>query len=667
MKQFLVFFLIVTGSVAKAQMTASQVLESEIVSLLQSDGILLKESEKQCEGNCSNLGLWRNNRRKKKWIDNDTKLKTRLVGKFKAPTFCENSNVESQLVFRNKSVGLLGSYIIRNNDLTILNSNSTPILPILENGTQLSIFNPKKDGSNYALNYTSNKLFEGSLESGVSSEFKDFYYTKLEFNASINNEERSQISIGAGIFENQLAKIYENIEQLSSNDFEPVFLLWNEYRKNNISPDDKIIKSFEGLCYFSMKGVERRDSEDFNGEVSSSGKYPFLSYNLNTKSSWTNTGTLSTQRNIYNIYMFSQPELTPIPTKDKIIVCWNNLKPANNGVKLANTDNIPANSPLILKVKFGPIPNRKVLPIIKLDEEYSLNKLPQNKKIIKSIHLINDDPARITSENGYYIFDVEVERDEAFTSQSFNSLSPVVSVDLSLRIYYNNPIDNDTLDVKYKPIMLKTELHPTPSSDYEISSSKVGNTYKYTIPVKFNTPNLSLTVVTNPRPPKIIDVFGLPTAINQNLKKHLSESSFQLRGTNEYTCNFSIPVENNYFDINQRSHEIEALIEFYANNGVPYKRKLPLKLLAPNEMLEQSTASNILIEGNKELLNSLKTDAFLNSNLKVSEIINKFTENEQTDILGLVDELKGLNIINQTPNGSYLVPAKLIDVNKIKK
>ena len=651
--------------------TASQVLEKEIVSMLQSDGILLKQSQKDCKGDCSNIGLWNKNSKRDKWLKNDNDLKKRFVDKFKAPSFCENRKIIPQLIFNNKSVGLLGSYIVRNNDLSILNNSSVPTLPVLENGTQISIFSPRNDGSNYLLNYTSNKLFEGTLESGVSSEFKDFYTTKILLNGSISNENRSQISIGAGVFENKLAKIYGNIEQISPNEFEPVFLLWNEYRKGNIQANDKIIKSFEGLCYFSLKGIDKKETDDFNGEFVSSGKYPFLNYNVNVKTKWTNTNSLSTQRNIYNVYMFSQPDLLPIPSKDKIIACWNNLKPSDYVIKstTATTDNnIPAYSPLILRVKFGPIPNNEVLSIIKLDEEYSIGKLPSElKKIVKSIRLVTDDLARITSENGYYYFDVEITRDETFLAQTFNSINPKISLELNLRIYYNNPIGSETLDVKYKPVTITTELHPTPSSEYEITSSKSGQTYKYSIPIKFNISNLPLTIISTPKPPKIIDVYGLPTSIDQNLKKQLTDTSFQLKGTNEYSGNFSIPVNNNYFDINQRSHEIVVLMEFYANNGTPYKRKLPLKLIAPNEMLEASTATNIILNGNQELLTSLKSDAILTSNLTVSEFVAKYTSNGQTDVLKFVDGLKELNIINQTPNGNYIVPVKLVDIEKIKK
>ncbi|UJF29286.1 hypothetical protein L0B70_10610 [Kaistella sp. 97-N-M2] len=415
----------------------------------------------------------------------------------------------------------------------------------------------------------------------------------------------------------------------------------------------------------------KKETEEFNAEVGSSGKYPFLNYNVNAKTKWTNNNSLSIQRDIYNVYMFSQPDLQPVPSKEKIIACWNNLKPSEYVIRssTATTDNnIPANSPLILKVKFGPIPNNEVLSIVKLDEEYSIGKLPSElKKTIKSIRLVTDDATRITSENGYYYFDVEITRDENFLAQALNSVNPKISLELYLRIYYSNSIGSDTLDIKYRPITITTELHPTPSSEYEIKSSKLGQTYNYSIPIKFNTSNLPLTIISTPKPPKIIDVYGLPTSIDQNLKKLLTDATFQLKGTNEYNGNFSIPINNNYFDINLRSHEIVVLIEFYGNNGTSYKRKLPLKLIAPNEMLEASTTTNIILNGNQELLNSLKSEAILTGNLTVSEFVEKYTSNGQTDIIKLVDGLKELNVLNQIPNGNYVVPVKLVDIEKIKK
>lgn len=666
MKSFTTILFLLFASSVVAQTTVSKALDSAIVKILQSDGILLTQAQKDCEGNCTNLGLWKNNRKKKKWLVNDEKLKARFLNKFKVPSFAEKELVSNELTFPNKSIGLIGSYLIRNNDLSVLNTTITPTLPILKNGRQVGVFSPNLDGSNYVLNYTSHEFFQGKIEGDVSSGFMEYYQLKLQASTNLGNDKRNQISIGAGVFENQLAKIYDNIEHIDAADFEPIYYLWLEHRKGNIQPNDKIIKSFSGLCYFSSQGVEKTQTEIYSAELNSSGKYPFLGYNLSSTGKWTNSIEEFGQRNDYNIFMFKRPDFTNVPTKEEILKCWDKVKSSSHIISLNSSDNIPANTPLTIKVKFGPVPNKNVLNLIELDEDYTLKSLPVDKKFIKSLRLVTDDPSRITNQNGYYTFDVEILRDEVFLRENVDVIGSIISAEVPLRIYYNNPIGNDTLDIKYRPINLTTELFPTPSSDYEISGLKDVNVYKYNTLIRFNVSNQPIVVVSNPKPPKVVDVFGLPTSIAQSLKNHLTESSFQLRTINEYSFNFSIPQTNNYFDINHRSHEIEVLLEFYANNGRTYKRKFPLKLLAPKEMLEQSTASTILISNNGELISSLNLDALLVDDIKVSEFVNSYTKNGDTDVLGLVDALQVQKIINITPDGNYIVPANLINVDKIR-
>jgi len=655
-----------TNTQEKKVPTAKEILELEIVKILQDDGILLKENEKACVGDCRNLGLWKNEYKKKNWIKNDEKLKRRFINIFKAPSFCADKTIVENLTFHDKSIGLIGSYIIRNNDLSIINNSISPVLPVLENENQTSIPNPSQSNSNYLLNYTTNNFFQADVESGLSSDFQDFYSAKLAGNVKITDEKRNQISIGAGVFENRLAKVFNDIEQIGAIDFEPIFNVWTQYKKGNILPNDKIIKSFEGMCYFSSEGVDSNNTKEVNAEASSSGKYPFLSYNLNTKTKWTDSNNTKWERNIYHVFMFKQPEFINVPSKEQIIKCWNNLKPSPNSINLYISNNIPANGPLIIKAKFGPIPNKDVLTLIKVDEKYTKKSLPDNKKFIKSINLITDSK-RLTNDGEYYTFDIEIERDENVINQNSNLIGSTLSANLPFRIYYDNPIGNDTLDLKYTPINLKTELFPTPTCDYQLNATKELKYYKYNTTIDFNTANQPITIVSNPKPPKVIDVFGLPTSIDQSFKKFIIESSLQLKTTNKYILNFSIPVTNNYFNVNQRSYEIEVLLEFYTNDGTLYKRRLPVELLAPKEMIEENIASTILINGNGELINSLNLNAYADDTTKISELINKSQIDGNIDILGFIEKLKEKKIITLTPTGSYIVPVNLIDFNLLKK
>ena len=56
--------IILTGFGLFAQNTAKNVLETELIKMLQSDRILLNQQEKECVGDCTGLGLWKNEKQK---------------------------------------------------------------------------------------------------------------------------------------------------------------------------------------------------------------------------------------------------------------------------------------------------------------------------------------------------------------------------------------------------------------------------------------------------------------------------------------------------------------------------------------------------------------------------------------------------------------------------
>ncbi len=667
MKSLIFSIIIILASISlHAQQTAKQVLEIEIVKMLQSDRILLNQQEIDCSGDCTSLGLWKNDKQKKKTIKQNQELKSKLLNKFNPPFYINDGIITDDLSFNNKSIGLIGSYIIRDNDLSVINKEITPALPVMSSGNQTSILNPKNSGSSYVLNYNSTNLFEGNLDANASADFREYYQSKLQLNTNLATSERSQICIGAGVFDNQLALIFDNLDQISSSEFEPVYYLWLEHKKGTIKPGDKIIKAFEGLCYFTSKGTESTSNLDANLAGSSAGNYPFVRYDVKTSSNWTSSKKFTTQQNIYNVYMFKQPELTNIPDVKAIVGCWDRLK-ANSKIEYVSNNIIPANSPLYLKVKFGPVPNSEALSSVKLDEKFTLNSIPANQQFIKSVKLITEDPKRITSDNEYYYFIIEIERNENFLTQNYTPLSNVISAQLPFRIYYNNPVGSDTLDIIYSSIEVQTERYPTPVCDYVVEPQKDGMWYKYKTDVNFNISNYPITIANLPKPPKVIDVFGLPESIEMLFKKYLTDATFQLKGLNEFAMTINIPVKNNFFNINQRSHEIVLLLEFYASNGTLYKRKLPLTLNAPEDLIENNSNLPILIKNNGELLELLNRNAPINQSLTIGDIINKYQAgNKSIDIVNLVKDLKKYDVLTISVFGYYYVPMKYIDITKLR-
>jgi hypothetical protein len=86
-------------SASYGQQTANQLLQTEFIRILQSDGILLKDNEKACTGDCRSMNLWKNDNKKEKWLKKDEKLKNRLLNKFSVPSFCENKIISKHNLY----------------------------------------------------------------------------------------------------------------------------------------------------------------------------------------------------------------------------------------------------------------------------------------------------------------------------------------------------------------------------------------------------------------------------------------------------------------------------------------------------------------------------------------------------------------------------------------
>jgi len=596
-------------------------------------------------------------------------MKNHLLNKFSIPTFCADQQIDNKLIFPNKTIGLLGSTIIKNKDLSVINKSQKVILPVLQSGEQVSVFNPKNDGSNFRLNYTALRLFENNAAGSGDAEFAEYFKTKFETNFNLNNQQRSQISIGAGKFENQLAKFFEKIldGNLASFEFEPIYNLWTEYAKGTVTSSDSIIYSFDGMCFFASKGVDKTEEFDYTAEVSSSGKFPFLSYGLNASSKWVSSDKFTSQKNIYQIYMFQQPVLAKVPSPEDILRAWKKLTPSGKSVTYSS-NTLQQSSPLILKVKFGPIANRSIFPLITLDEDYSLNQI--SNKFIKTIKLINDDETRITSNgNGYYTFDVELYRDEDFIANQLNKLGEITTTEIALRIYIDKPVASQYLEKIYDRVKIQTERHPTPTvSSYDLESTKNGNEYKYVTRVKFSSNSADHSVGTNPRPPRVIEVFGLPTTIDEPMKAAIKAGSFSLKANNEFDFAFSLYEPSSFFSINKRSYEVELLLEFFAGNTTNVtKRKLPVRIVGPQDAFETANVTtDILIQSNTQLLTVLNRDMRLDDKRKLGDVIDTYKQNETIDVLSLIEELKKLNLINVTGE-NYLVSSRIVNIRSLGK
>lgn len=648
------------------QKDPKEILNQELIGLLQADGVLLTDAQKDCTGNCLPNSPWKNKSQKSREIKKDENLRIFLLKKFKTPRFIDGKTMDPNFIFRDKSIGKLGSYIIRNNNFSVIN-NTEPSLPVLISGNQLSVPNPKSDGTNYLLNFTSSTLFSFSLDGTLSGGFKTYFDAKSSISNSLSDEKRTQLSIGTGIFENQLGTIFRKSinKQVVPIDFEPLYQVWVEHANGKILPNDKIIESFEGMALYVSTGTKYKNTLTWNADLNSSGSFPFLSYGLQSNTKWDRSTQLTTQSNIYDIFMFNNPSLIEIPTVDQLLNNWNALAGMNyNNVKLSSKS-VPANSPLIINVTFGPIPNSNILPIIKLDEPYSLDNMTRTK-FIKSIKLIND-PTRIKVDANTlsYTFDIEIIRDELFIATNSPNAKEIFTTEFPLRIFIDNAAQGKYLERVYDKIQIETDRYPTPSyTDYVIVPTKDTNgDFIYKGRIRFTVKD-GMNIGTTPQPPRITDVFGLPSSVDQQLKALIKNSTFKLVGTNEFDFQFIIPAKSKFFDINQRNFEVDLLLDFHANL-VGYSRRLPINIMGSSEQISLQSTSNIIVENNETLINSLNPMSILSDGTLTGDLIKKFTNNSGIEVLQLIEELKKVSNLMVGPDNKYLIDQRYLNLNSL--
>jgi|GEM_PF-5734837 len=651
-----------------AQQTAESQLQAEIIRMLQADGTLLTDDQKKLPGdqNYTHLGLWKNERQKRRRLENNGRLQQKLLAKFDLPSFCKGESIITALTFKNKSLSLVGSYVIRNKNIAVINQ-SKPWLPILTDGYQMQIANPQDEYSHFRLNYTTSKLFDAELKGEQSSSFKEYYNLKFQENFKQNNTETQQITIGAGQFTNRLATLCEDVKkgELSRLDFAPVYAIYDGYRQGIIINGDQIIHSFNGMCFYSKKGVTSKESYNIDTALNTGLDVYFAKISASAKAKWSNATDTDMQRGIYQIYMFRTPDLITLPSVDEIIKTWENLTPNASSITFPNGNSIPLNGPLIAKVKFGPVPNADMIQLIKVDEKSWKDKVKDNP-FISSLRLVTDPGRYIPNDDGTYTFDLEITRNNNYIQQNYTSKGPIINMDVPIKIYIDNAIGNKMFIKEYDPINIQTERYPVPEASDEFRPNKTDEGYQYNGQVHFIVPPGSNLTVASNTGVKIVQVAGLPPSVAAKLTSDLNFGSFILRGINEYAFNFTIPADAKYFDIDHRYYEPELLLRFYTVAGHEYFRKLSIKIIGPKDLWKVPTnITSVTIKDNTQLLAALNKEAVLSNGIIMKDKLTEYSNaNAELDILAFVEFLKNENKLSVQDTG-YLVDKSILDLNKL--
>jgi hypothetical protein len=649
-------------------------LDSIFIGMLIRDGILLSSAQKECPAkNCTLHKYWDNKNAKRKILKEDEQLKNLLLNNYSPSALEEGQIINQNLYFQNRTLGFLGSQIIRNHSINSLKTAGLPILPVLTTPNELSIIDPNT--SNYKLNFTTENSFEGNASISAAIKASTYISGKVSSFYEKDKEKLQVINIGVGDFKNQYAKI---IEDMNSSDFKPknftpIYYIWTAYKTGDIQPGDECLNSFRGLCLSNQRLLNIKTNVQYTAEVEASGSVPFLSVSGNAKSDWSKKSSTNSQSNTYSLFMFSTPSLKTFPTVEEIKTLWNKLskRATSKPIQSEKESIISYNGDLTLTATFGPIPSDEIAAnIITIDTTYTFARIGRNN-IIDDISLDLNNVKPI--EDNYYTIPLVFHRNESFFKNAGSSCN--CETEIPIRIYLNNPIGKDTLDAIYKPIKIKGEPKPLPYQNEQnpIShSSKLRGKYVYNCQVNIDPPSIGNfnLAMTGANKPQVKDVTSIKSGKSELKNKLIQSCVVASTGSpNSFKLTFSLDSSsfNDYFPTGS---ELDFVVQFKDRDqigGQAFLKNLEVKIQLPDEIEQNKSKPNSLVSGttsfntNIDLLRSIDSSLAINESQTFQVYVDSVIKNKVFNSTKIIELLKGKTDLILAPDNNYIISMKYVN------
>jgi hypothetical protein len=367
----------------------------------------------------------------------EQRIRAKIREKYKTPKGLSTQDYAK--VVRGQNPAYFGSTIFDN--VYSEPKSSLPAVSILSDYKQVTVRDPQSD--NFKMFYSLTDIMNLSLDMDLSGGVADVLVAKVKTAASQQEQNKRSISLIAGVFDNELSKVYDRIEKgsITDTDWTPAFDLWQLYFLNQIpsSNTKKIIRSFEGLI------VSDKSSSEFSSkiEVSSSlsGNYkaiPFLKFDGEANADWRKETSSSSSFSQYDIYLRKDPDLRLIPTPSMIKEAWakkSRLLPARYELEIT-----PQNETNKITLAFGPITSDQINDITVALTEFE-NSIPATQKIVKSdIQL-----GTINISNNIAYIPIHFEYNTPF----FTTSRSKVDIEPKLKISLGNTVNGLKLEKEY--------------------------------------------------------------------------------------------------------------------------------------------------------------------------------------------------------------------------
>ena len=686
LRPFFSLFLVLSSLVTFSQkathlqtINARDFFEKKMIEILEKQNLLLNAEERSRSHHAQHWNHRRDKRRKKQkenYLNSENELRQELKNRFRTPSFIDDVTIDNNTYyFPNRAIELIGSYVLADGNLSIINDSYETDLPVLETRNQLKI-SPYLKASNYVLNYTTKKIFEGNLRNDASGGLSGIFNAKSALSANLEKKDVLGITIGAGVFKNQLAELYQTSIDQASNDpvlFGPLLDVWVARSNNLIGLNDSIIHEIEGFAFYTSSGLSISSDSEFKNNISYSAKFPFLSSSGDASANWRKSSDISRQEETYDIYAFKKPLLRKIPSEGDIYEKWKLL---SSGSGLVNpgafVELFPGGIPSRLEITFGPIPDQNRFQNLKV---LNLDSIIANNPFIQKISIERDINKAASLPKNMYKIPVYIYRNDTYLRNNFSNISDgYVSKSIDLEIGYDvaNVLDGieTHLDFTYQNIEVYTNLYPQfVSINSALSPNDIDNEgyYEYSTNIEietFNNKNVSNLQFQkfNGRNEQLLT--------NEHNEKVLVQ--YSRTGNREYNLKIRLHKDLGIFSADNTRDDVEIVFKVRVNGPSSLRRiKVPVKA-HPDQIKEEEILANLVtIENNENLVSFLNYDHKLNDSTSLDSVRTDFILKTDSvdffDINKFVSRLQEIEVVNISADAKFLVDKKYLNFDAIRR
>jgi hypothetical protein len=569
----------------------------------------------------------------------------------------------------------LGSTIFSENKFSPPPSLQIPLLPIVSNNKQFNI----NSGGKFNLFYSLTEFTNMAVNIDIDANAASFVHARLKSGIKYSKQDKKSFDISSGLFENQLAKIFNDAKTntvLNKADFFPLYLIWQSYANKVLDPT----KSYYAIKSINAVVWNRDEQSSFSShtDVEAALKIetpilPFLRAKMSSNGQWGNEKTQRTEFSIYDLYLMEEPSMIEVVSPKQIQKLWTTLADDYNseyGITLSPTG---SNT---IELAFGPVSDPLQHSTIRIDEDGFLKQFsatetqkksnPNFVPLITSVKIQDDiHPDQNNSVRVKIKFTYNPKYFTGVATDLFNEAKQLTLLmgdsvgKMTLSKVYNITFN---ADAKMIPKIITASNEDEPTTNL--------NDGKYAW--KFNVDYSYVPEQTEILP---IDILKKNISFTHTQNKTLTSPGYLLKATcakdpnivTRFNCTVELKDPQNLLsaseDFLSGEMTLNSTVRF---NGsiVPYTRKLPFVFrgIQPpkqinNDFVSLTTPAQVALFFNaQKTVNGKSYQDFLKENSDASNVVDY---NKIGDLL-----IKAFNFTRDSNSGKYLVSSEYIDINK---